>query len=158
MKYNALQTNEYVAKIYYLSGDATVQTATYIEDPYTHDPDLVYINYNYSSQIKLQNPIGSALVIENCTSSEKVPVNTWIICPLMNNINSTNKMADAFYITSKHNIDDTTATWHYSKLASVELETKWVKGTTSYGQVTALRGTYPDNGRASDGYWYVLQP
>lgn len=31
----------------------------------------------------------------------------------------------------------------------------YTKGSTSYGLVYALPGTYPDNGRASDGYWYV---
>ncbi len=31
----------------------------------------------------------------------------------------------------------------------------YTKGSTSYGIVEGLAGDYPDNGRHSDGYWYV---
>lgn len=33
--------------------------------------------------------------------------------------------------------------------------TDFLKGTTSYGIVEGNVGDYPDNGRHSDGYWYV---
>lgn len=33
--------------------------------------------------------------------------------------------------------------------------TDYNKGSTSYGLVRGAPGTYPSNGRASDGYWYV---
>lgn len=34
-------------------------------------------------------------------------------------------------------------------------DTWYGKGSTSYGYVYAREGTYPDNGRGTDGYWYL---
>jgi len=56
-------------------------------------------------------------------------------------------------------VDDEYGMWdlYYSKMA-------WSESTPTYsqgaycGEVSAAPSTYPDNGRASDGYWYVLQP
>lgn len=39
----------------------------------------------------------------------------------------------------------------------VSTYTEYSKGTTQYADVNGLKGDYPANGRASDGYWYVAK-
>ncbi len=41
------------------------------------------------------------------------------------------------------------------KVAKTTTASGYIKGSTSYGIVEGLAGDYPDNGRHSDGYWYV---
>lgn len=55
---------------------------------------------------------------------------------------------------------DTITDWYVDKktvaVAKRTLNSTWyTKGSTSYGVVEGYSGDYPDNGRHSDGYWYV---
>ena len=47
-------------------------------------------------------------------------------------------------------------TWHYSKIAYASSSLHSYK-EQYIGEVTALAGTYPSDGRHSDGYYYALK-
>jgi len=45
----------------------------------------------------------------------------------------------------------------YTSVSSTQTTTTYSKGSTYYGVVPSVKGQYPSNGRASDGYWYVAK-
>ena len=45
----------------------------------------------------------------------------------------------------------------HENVSSTQTVTTYSKGSTYYGVVHSVKGQYPSNGRASDGYWYVAK-
>jgi len=45
----------------------------------------------------------------------------------------------------------------HKNVSSTKTVTRYSKGSTYYGVVPSVKGHYPSNGRASDGYWYVAK-
>jgi hypothetical protein len=45
----------------------------------------------------------------------------------------------------------------HENVSSTQTVTSYSKGSTYYGVVHSVKGKYPSNGRASDGYWYVAK-
>lgn len=45
----------------------------------------------------------------------------------------------------------------HENVSSTQTVTTYSKGSTYYGVVPSVKGHYPSNGRASDGYWYVAK-
>jgi len=54
-------------------------------------------------------------------------------------------------------VDDKYASYHVALTEGSTTTTTYSKGTTQYADVNGLKGDYPANGRASDGYWYVAK-
>ena len=140
-KYNCSSTTTYVEKTTSVSNLQMKTQNQARQTQYTFDSSTgLYTvadangNYQYSSTINTSYPYH--IFAENVSGSKQ---------------NVGNIMYKITSFTNSMSGPKITGTKYYS-----EAQTTYIKGSTSYGTVESKdENAYPDNGRHTDGYWYV---
>ena len=117
----------------------------------TWDGDPFYISYGSSIYKKSDYYIGFSG--GGTTIPSDVPTGNWV---------EAGNTGVAYYMTSKRAIKrdgplGRETEYTCTKEAKLETITTYSSGTYN-DTIEAFPGSYPTDGRASDGYWYILQP